>query len=102
MLSVPHAEQTQWRPAALYPEMTFSVTNWASYETGTAAAWADSSGRRNSLMKEVAMKKPKRRSGRSGRVPLRSPGRPPAAQREERRQFWAAITRGQTSEDAAS
>ena len=48
------------------------------------------------------MKKQKRRSDRSGRVPLRSPGRPPAAQREERRQFWAAITTGQTSEDAAS
>src|SRR3954454_21627566 len=48
------------------------------------------------------MKKPKRHSDRSGRVPLRSPGRPPAAQREERRQFWAAITTGQTSEDAAS
>jgi transposase-like protein len=48
------------------------------------------------------MKKPKRRSDRSGRAPLRSPGRPPAAQREERRQFWAAITTGQTSEDAAS
>ena len=27
---------------------------------------------------------------------------PPAVQREERRQFWAAITTGQTSEDAAS
>ena len=48
------------------------------------------------------MKKPKRHSDRSGRVPLRSPGRPPAAHREERRQFWAAITTGQSSEDAAS
>ncbi len=48
------------------------------------------------------MKKRKRHSDRSGRVPLRSPGRPPAAQREERRQFWTAITTGQTSEDAAS
>src|SRR3954471_8662113 len=48
------------------------------------------------------MKKQKRQSDRSGRVPLRSPGRPPAAHREERRQFWAAITTGQTSEDAAS
>ena len=48
------------------------------------------------------MKKPKRHSDRSGRAPLRSPGRPPVAQREERRQFWAAIATGQTSEDAAS
>ena len=47
------------------------------------------------------MKKQKRRSDRSGRVPLRSPGRPPAAHRQERRQFWAAIATGQTSEDAA-
>ena len=39
------------------------------------------------------MKKQKRHSDRSGRVPLRSPGRPPAAQREDRRRFWAAITR---------
>ena len=48
------------------------------------------------------MKKRKRRSDRSGRVPLRSPGRPPVAQREERRQFWTAIATGQMSEDAAS
>src|SRR5688500_18904532 len=48
------------------------------------------------------MKKRKRHSDRSGRKALRSPGRPPAAQREERRQFWAAIATGQSSEDAAS
>lgn len=48
------------------------------------------------------MKKRKRRSDRSGGVPLRSPGRLPSAQREDHRRFWAAIATGQSSEDAAS
>ena len=43
----------------------------------------------------------KRRSNRSGRVRLFSPGRPPVAGREERRRFWAAIAAGTASEDAA-
>jgi hypothetical protein len=43
----------------------------------------------------------KRRSARSGRPPLLSPGRPPVAGREERRRFWAAIASGMASEDAA-
>ena len=43
----------------------------------------------------------KRRSHRSGRVPLRSPGRPPVAGRDERRRFWAAVAAGMASEDAA-
>ena len=43
----------------------------------------------------------KRRSDRSGRVCLFSPGRPPVAGREERRRFWAAIAAGTASEDAA-
>ena len=47
------------------------------------------------------MKIRKRRSDRSGRVRLFSPGRPPAAGREERRRFWAAIAAGTPSEDAA-
>src|SRR4051794_41530173 len=63
---------------------------------------ADSSGRRNTLTKEVAMKKRKRHSDRSGRDALQSPGRPPVAQREDRRRFWAAIAEGQSSEDAVS
>src|SRR5450755_4957143 len=42
-----------------------------------------------------------RRSERSGRVRLFSPGRPPVAGREERRRFWAAIAAGTASEDAA-
>jgi len=62
---------------------------------------ADSTGRRNTWMKEVAMKGRKRRSDRSGRAPLRSPGRPPVAGREERRRFWAAIAAGMASADAA-
>src|SRR5579864_1714823 len=63
--------------------------------------WADSSGRRNTLKKGVAMKIQRRRSDRAGRAPLPSPGRPPVAGRDERRRFWAAIAAGSTSEDAA-
>ena len=43
----------------------------------------------------------KRRSHRSGRAPLRSPGRPPVAGRSELQRFWLGIARGMTSEDAA-
>ena len=43
----------------------------------------------------------KRRSARSGRPPLLSPGRPTVAGRDERRRFWAAIASGMASEDAA-
>ncbi|MEE9128657.1 MAG: IS30 family transposase [Phycisphaerales bacterium] len=43
----------------------------------------------------------KRRSDRSGRAPLPSPGRPPVAGRDERRRFWASIAAGMASEDAA-
>jgi hypothetical protein len=42
-----------------------------------------------------------RRSARSGRPPLLSPGRPPVAGRDERRRFWPAIAAGMASEDAA-
>ena len=44
----------------------------------------------------------KRRSDRSGRAPLLSPGRPPVAGRNELRRFWAAIASGLSSEDAAA
>ena len=43
----------------------------------------------------------KRRSDRSGRAPLPSPGRPPVAGRDERSRFWLAIASGMSSEDAA-
>ncbi len=43
----------------------------------------------------------KRRSDRSGRAPLSSPGRPPVAGRDEQRRFWAAIAAGKASEVAA-
>jgi transposase, IS30 family len=43
----------------------------------------------------------KRRSARSGRAPLPSPGRPPVAGRSELQRFWLGIARGMTSEDAA-
>src|SRR4051812_5011502 len=62
-----------------------------------------SSGRRNTLREEVAMAMAirKRRSDRSGRGALPSPGRPSVARREDHRQFWAAIAAGCSSEDAA-
>ncbi len=43
----------------------------------------------------------KRRSARSGRAPLPSPGRPSAAGRDEQNRFWRAIARGVSSEEAA-
>src|SRR3954462_5056901 len=60
-----------------------------------------SSGRSNTLREEVAMTVRKRRSDRSGRSALPSPGRPSVARREDHRQFWAAIAAGRSSEDAA-
>jgi len=47
------------------------------------------------------MKGRRRRSDRSGRALLFSPGRPVVARRDEQRQFWLAIAAGMTSEDAA-
>ena len=52
--------------------------------------------------KAVAMTHRNRRSDRSGRAPLSSPGRPPVAGRDKRRRFWAAIATGMTSEEAAN
>ena len=49
----------------------------------------------------VAMTRRRRRSDRSGRAPLFSPGRPVVAGRDEQRRFWAAIAAGMASEDAA-
>jgi IS30 family transposase len=49
----------------------------------------------------VAMTRRRRRSDRSGRAPLFSPGRPVVAARDEQRRFWAAIAAGMASEDAA-
>ena len=46
--------------------------------------------------------KRRRRSDRSGRAPLPSPGRPAVAGRDELRRFWAAIALGLSSEDAAA
>jgi IS30 family transposase len=43
----------------------------------------------------------KRRSQRSGRAPLPSPGRPPAAKRSELERFWLGIEQGMASQDAA-
>ena len=47
------------------------------------------------------MTRRRRRSDRSGRTPLFSPGRPVVAARDEQRRFWAAIAAGMATEDAA-
>jgi len=61
--------------------------------------WVNSSGCRNSSAEGVAMTTQKRRSDRCGRAPLRSPGRPPAARRENYQRFWASIAAGCSTED---
>ena len=43
----------------------------------------------------------KRRSDRCGRARLRSPGRPPAARRENYQRFWVSIAAGRSTADAA-
>src|SRR3954468_18839863 len=70
--------------------------------TATEGSRADSSGRRNASTEVVAVTTRRRRSDRSGRGALRSPGRPPVARREDRRRFWAAVAAGRASEDAAA
>jgi IS30 family transposase len=42
----------------------------------------------------------RRRSDRAGRAPMRSPGRPPVARREDRQRFWAVVADGMSSEQA--
>ena len=75
-------------------DSSFDADDIWTYERGRLWAYlADSSGRRNTLT-GVAMNIRKRRSDRSGRVRLFSPGRPPVAGREARRRFWAAIAAG--------
>ncbi|MET4183826.1 hypothetical protein ABIB94_005945, partial [Bradyrhizobium sp. JR7.2] len=61
---------------------------------------ADSNGRRNTRRLEVAMNVVRRRSARSGRAALPSPGRPSVAGRDEQNRFWLAIAAGLSSEDA--
>ena len=63
-----------------------------------AGCKADSSGCRNTSKMEIAMTTRKRRSNKSGRAPLHSPGRPPAARREEYKQFWASTAKGRNFE----
>jgi hypothetical protein len=66
-----------------------------------AAHWADSSGRRNTLIVEVWMGRPAGwMQGLTGRAPMKSPGKP-SLRRDVERQFWWEIAKGLTSEDAA-
>src|SRR5262252_5580172 len=57
--------------------------------------------KRSSQHSEIGMSIQKRRSARSGRAPLPSPGRPQVAGRDEQSRFWRGITAGLSSEDAA-
>src|SRR6266436_8627698 len=66
----------------------------------TEVYWAESTGRRNTTGRNVAMAG-RRRSDRALRDKLRSPGRPGMARREDRLRFWALIAAGLSSEDAA-
>jgi hypothetical protein len=50
---------------------------------------------------QIGMTIQKRRSDRSGRAALRSPGRPPLARRENYQQFWAAVAASRSSKEAA-
>src|SRR3954469_10600984 len=64
--------------------------------------WADSSGRRNTpISRGVTMGRTAAwMSTKTGRAPMRSPGRPPP-RRDVERAFWDKIAQGLTSEDAA-
>lgn len=66
------------------------------------AYWADSTGRCNSNELEVVVMAGRRASERCTRSKLRSPGRPPAWQRDNHCRFWHAIAQGRTSEEAAA
>jgi hypothetical protein len=47
-------------------------------------------------------KKRIRPADRAGRLPMQSPGRPPVWRREHKQLFWKAISRGLSSEEAAT
>ena len=64
---------------------------------------ADSTGRRNTEAKGVAMNgKDRQRAIRELRGYMWSPGRPSTARREDRVRFWEAIATGASTEDAAA
>src|SRR5690606_21759133 len=70
--------------------------------TRIEAAKADSTGRLNTPTWEVCMGRPKGWTTKvTGRTAMRSPGRPPAWRREQRRTFWGLIAEGVSSEQAA-
>ena len=62
--------------------------------------WADSTGRRNAPTLEKQMTTGRRKSERSTRRRLSSPGRPPVWQRETLCWFWQGIAAGLSSEEA--
>jgi transposase len=76
----------------------------ASSSTRTAAAKAESTGRRNTSIMEVdeVGVGPRQREVRRYRGQMPSPGRPTVAWRQDRVRFWAAIAEGASTGDAAT
>ena len=70
---------TRWR------QLSVSADRRTSFITATRVARADSIGRRSTIREGVAMPTRKRRSDRSGRLSLRSPGRSLRSWRSTRR-----------------
>jgi hypothetical protein len=68
---------------------------------GIKAVLVDSAGRRNTVV-EGGVMAGWRRSDRSLRAKLRSPGRPHVARQEHRRRFWALVAEGRSSEAAGA
>jgi len=63
--------------------------------------WADSTGRRNTLIVEVLMGRPAGwMTALTGRSPMKSPGAP-SHRREVEREFWREIAKGLLAEEAA-
>ncbi len=74
----------------------------AQVGVGPEVYWADSSGRRNTpISRGVTLGRTAAwMSTKTGRAPMRSPGRPPP-RRDVERAFWGRIAEGTSSEDAA-
>lgn len=71
---------------------------WVTDITYIRTQKADSNGRRNTPCQEVFMATGRRKSERSTRRKLSSPGRPPVWQRENLCRFWRGVAAGLSSE----
>src|SRR3954453_8802989 len=91
------SQQTPVRPRLR--RMSFLAVNTSN---SADVYWADSSGRRNtSISRGVTLGRTAAwMSTKTGRAPMRSPGRPPPRRGVERA-FWVKIAEGMSNEDAA-